>query len=104
MPYKNKEDRNKAVRRYRAKKKEEERGETGDLVQKKLTEILTEGFNFKTIPFRDLVEIFQTDYVLTPDGVYSKKHEKIIDDMEIFFGLNMLVAVETPVMTSTKEG
>ena len=31
-----------------------------------------ENFWFATIPHRDLVEIIQTDYVLTPDGVYSK--------------------------------
>jgi len=33
---------------------------------------LMENFRFDTIPLRDLVEIIQTDYVLTPDGVYSK--------------------------------
>ena len=105
MPYKNKEKRTEAVRRYRARKKEEqERAEAGHLIQKKLTEILTEHLNFHTVPFRDLVEIFQTDYVLTPDGVYSKEHQHIIDDIEIFYGLNMIVAVETPVMTVPEEG
>ena len=102
MPYKNKEDKNEAVRRYRAKKKEEQ--EAGELMQKKITEILTEHFRFETIPFRDLVENFQTDYVLTPEGVYSKEAGQIIDDMEIFFGLNMIVAVETLVMTIPEEG
>ena len=103
MPYKNKEDRTEAVRRHRAKKKEEEEQiEAGELLQKTIGEILTERFKFNTIPFRDLVEIFQTDYVLTKDGVFSRKEGKITSDVEIFYGLNMMVAVETVHMTIPK--
>jgi hypothetical protein len=42
------------------------------LLKFSISQILMENFRFDTIPLRDLVEIIQTDYVLTPDGVYSK--------------------------------
>ena len=100
MPYKDKKDRTEAVRRYRGKKKEKEEAiEANKLFQETLTKILTEHLGFNTIPFRDLVEIMQTDYVLKKDGVFSRKAGRIIDDIEIFFGLNMMIAVETLHMT-----
>jgi hypothetical protein len=46
---------------------------SGERLQKfSISQILMENFWFDTIPLRDLVEIIQTVYVLTPDGVYSK--------------------------------
>lgn len=74
MPYNNKEAQNEAVRRYRARKREERKQiEAGErLLKFSISQILMENFRSDTIPLRNLVEIIQTDYVLKPDGVYSK--------------------------------
>ena len=100
MPYKNKEERTEAVRRHRAKKKEEEEQvREAELVQKKLSDILRENFRFNTMPFGCFVEIAQEDYVVEGEKVRDRKTGKVIDDIEILYGLNMMVAIETPHMT-----
>jgi len=102
MPYKNKEDRTKAVKRHREKKKkEQEEIEAGEEFQKKLTDILKD-LGFKTIPYRDLVEILQEDCIVEEDGVRNRKTGKLENEPEIFFGLNLMIAVETLHMTVPK--
>jgi hypothetical protein len=103
MPYKNKEDRTEAVRRHRAKKKEEEEQiKIAELVQKKLSDILKEDFGFNTMPYSCFVEIAQEDYVVEGEKVRNRRTGKILDDIEILYGLNMMIAVETPHMTIPK--
>jgi hypothetical protein len=99
MPYKRKKDRTEAVRRHRAKKKEkEERIRTAELVQEKLSDILQDHFDFKTMPLACFVEIDQENYVVEGDEVKDKKTGKIVDEVEVLYGLNMMVAIDTPHM------
>ena len=94
-PYKNKEDTAGAVRRYRQRKKEEkEQIEAGEELQKTLGEFLEE-LGFKIIPYRDFVEITQQDCIVEKDGIRSRRTGKLEAEPEVFFGLNMLIVVDT---------
>jgi len=96
MPYKKKEDRNEAVRRCRAKKKEEQkRIEEGEQFQNILCEYLTE-LDFETMPYRSFVSMVQTKYRLEGDNIIDNEDGEVVGDIVGLFGLNMLVFVETP--------
>jgi len=98
MPYKNKEDRNEAMRRHRQRKKEEqERVEEAERWQISLGEVLSK-LGFVPMSYRTLVECIYEDHILVKDGVMSKDTGKLIDKIDVFFGLNMMVLVETPVL------
>ena len=100
MPYKDKEDRTEAVRRYRAKEKgRKERIKENELLQKKLSDILRESLQFNSMPFASFVEIAQEEYVVEGDKVRDIKTGKTVDDIEILYGLNMMVVIETLRMT-----
>ena len=95
MPYKNKEDRTEAVRRHRQRKKEEEEKIlAGEQMQKKLSEFLTE-LGFSSIPYRDFVEITQQDCIIDKDGIRSRRTGQLECEPEVFYGLNMLIVVDT---------
>ena len=98
MPYKNKEDRTEAVRRHRQRKKE------GQKMQSTLSETLRKNFGFHSMPYAYFVRIAQEDCRVEGEDVIDKgtgeKHGKI----EVLFGLNMIIAIETPRMFAPEEG
>jgi hypothetical protein len=105
MPYKNKEDRTEAVRRHRAKKKmEKEQIQRGEEMQRTLSETLRKNFGFHSMPYPYFVEIAQNDYIVEGENVRCKETGKIADDIEVLFGLNMMIAIETPSMAVPEEG
>ena len=98
MPYKNKEDRNEAMKCYRERKKEEqEQVDKGERLQSNIAEALS-NLGFVSMPYRCLVECIQEDDVLVKDGVMNKKTGKLVDNIEVFFGLNMPILFETPIL------
>jgi hypothetical protein len=107
MPYKNKEDRTEAVRRHRAKKKEEEEQiERGEQLQKTLSSVLKENFGFHSMPYGCFVEIAQDDYEIVTRGetIRDKRTGKICDNIEVLYGLNMMIVIETPRWDVPREG
>ena len=93
MPYKKKEDRTEAVRRHRAKKKEQI--QAGERLQKTISQFLTENLGFNTIPYKDFVEIIQEDCIVEKHGVRSRRTGQLEWEPEVFYGLNMLIVVDT---------
>ena len=98
MPYKKREDRTEAVRRHRQRKKE------GQKMQSTLSETLRKNFGFHSMPYPYFVEIAQNDYIVEGETVRDRRTGKILDDIEVLFGLNMMIAIETPSMAVPKEG
>ncbi len=93
MPYKNKEDRAEAVRRYR------KRIDTAKENQKWIGSFLTEHCGFDTMPFWFIVKKIQDDCILEEDRVRSRSTGKLMDDFEVYVGLNTVVLVETTHVT-----
>ena len=95
MPYKHKEDRNEAMRRYRERQKEE-RVEAGERHQQNICRIL-EDLGFLRPSFSDLVRLCQEDFVIDGENVRFKETGKLVDKPDVFLGLNVLILVDTPV-------
>ncbi len=102
MPYKNKKDKTEAVRRHRARKEAERKQvEESEKMQKQIGKFLTEDFGFGTLSLGALVQTMQHDFKLEKDKVRDRKTGEVVDNIEVFFGLNMMVVIETPQLSIT---
>ena len=93
MPYKNKEDRTGAVRRYRDKQRErKEMAKKAQEIDASLGNVLRM-IGFEDIPFGEFVEICR-DIEKDDKGVwYDRSRGKVIyPPKKVFFGLNTLIA------------
>ncbi len=73
MPYKNKEDRAEAVRRYRARMKERQAQlQAAKEILDDIRQFLTERFGFDSIPFEEFIEICQEDLAIEEEGIRIK--------------------------------
>ncbi|MFC2063195.1 hypothetical protein ACFLS8_04565 [Chloroflexota bacterium] len=97
MPYKNKEDRTDAVRRYRNKEKITESN------QKWIGNFLTEHCHFETMPFSYLVEKIQEECVLEDGSIRLRSSGELMERTDVHVGLNMVVLVETVHVTDTRD-
>ena len=97
MPYKNKEDRNEAVRRHRAKKKkEEERIKELEVAEKTICDMLVEHMGFVPCSFSDFIWDVQEDLVVKEEGVWSKKLNAFISEPRVLNGFNTVVLIDVP--------
>ena len=97
MPYKNKEDRNEAVRRCRERKKEaEERYDKLKRVHQDVRDLLKEHFGFQSCTLGELVRDVLEDLVYEDGLIRSKSSGKNLnEEAEVLFGLNTMVVVDT---------
>lgn len=108
MPYKNKEDRTKAVRRHRERKREQaaEQEKVKKVVfkywdvEQGLGNFLKTCFNFEEIPFRDFVEICQDEFIVNGKGVWDRGEDKFIDEPQVLFGGNMMLVIPRAFLSS----
>jgi len=97
MPYKNKEDRTEAVRRHRAKKKEEEELiEELEVAEKTICDMLVEHLGFESWSFSEFVRDMQEDFIVKAGGVWSKRLDAFIDEPRVLNGFNTIVLIDIP--------
>ena len=97
MPYKDKQDRTEAVRRYRERKVIAEEN------QKWIGQFLTEHCNFETMPFSYLVKMIQEDCVIEGNNIRLRSTRELMDEPEVYVGLNMMVLVDTVHVTDKRD-